>query len=241
MTAILERFRAFRAGLTRNNNASKQPPLSPQTQFVMHAAQATISLDDRAKLAQQGWLDEMLPRLKEYSAQQSASVVVPSPAFHGSPYPGTKQFDETRGQGLGVWFQPDLVEAAFFAVCRSRYMETAQPVVYEAKLAPKNVAIFPTESDAYALFIPQAGDQKIHRGHTPFDLHQVRSELKRAGFDSIYLQDRQSISAINPSIIALVAEHRALPLFNAEVRPKLERSMGEDFSVHYAYLKNLTM
>ena len=216
-------------------------PQLPQTQFVMHAAEATISLDDRAKQVQQDWLGDMLPRIKEYSALHAASVFVPNPAFHGSPYSGTKQFDETKGQGLGVWFQPDLVEAAFFAVCRSRYLETAQPVVYEAKLEPKNVAIFPTESDAYAMFIPRAGDQIIRRDRTPFDLHQVRSELKRAGFDSIYLQDRQSISAINPSIITLVAEHRALPLFNAEVRPKLERSMGEDFSVHYAYLKNLTM
>src|ERR1700722_13644011 len=88
------------------------------------------------------WIELMLPRIRDYSKLRANSVIVPDPAYHGSPYHGTQVFDPTIGQGLGVWFTSEFMVAIDYAVNRCRYLDSATPAIYEAKLKPQNTAIF---------------------------------------------------------------------------------------------------
>ena len=134
----------------------------------------------------------------------------------------------------------DLTEAARFAIDRCRYLASAAPVVYQAKLNPKNTAVFPTELDAHAMRLSEPGDDKDFLAVSPFTLHEAREALRNEGFDSIYLQNRNTLSALESGVIAIVQEYRALPIFNEKTRPQLERDLGDRFPLSYGYLKNLT-
>ncbi|MGE3622952.1 MAG: hypothetical protein AB7H77_03630 [Bdellovibrionales bacterium] len=236
MSDAYKRFRALRDRLTdwRDATTAKKSALEKTVD------QDSWSVADWDRFYRKQWLEVMVPRVKEYSEQNANSVIIPNPAYHGSPYHGTTEFDPSLGQGLGVWFQPELIGGASFAISRSRHLDSATPVVYEVELKPKRIAIFPTEVDAYVLSIPKEDDDEDFATRNPFSLHEVREILQKEGFDSIYLQDQQTISAIKPDIIKIIAEHRALPIFDEHIRPVKERELGDNFPRVFDYLSKLS-
>jgi hypothetical protein len=185
------------------------------------------------------WLQVMLPRIAGYSDRHRVTVVVPEKMYHGSPYADIREFDVTRGQGLGTWFQPNSVEAARFSVDRSRYLEHATPSVYEAKLNFSCLAVLPCELDLYGLRLVPDESEKGWEA-SPFSLSEIGKIIRREGYDGIYLQKEDSFSALDARAIQILSEQRASPIFNEQIRPRLERGMGKNFGSVYNFLHKLS-
>lgn len=188
------------------------------------------------------WLEIMLPRLEAYSQDKSPGICPPEKMFHGSPYAGTKNFDVERGQGFGVWFQNSLEHAAWFAVERCRYLDEAKPSVYEASLAFKKLAVFPSEISLYNVHIPIPNDpvQEVSPIR-PDGFSEIASIFRTKGYDGIFLEDRDTFSALQPEVITIKAEYPALPIFNKTKLPEIQRQWGSSYQSGYSFLKKLSM
>ncbi len=188
--------------------------------------------------SEQRYIDTMLRRIEEYSRENAGDIDVPDSLYHASLKKGLTHLAPTLGQGLGVWFQEDLVESSHFAVSRSHDPMTSEPYpdadpsIYEVHLNVEKFAVFPNEISLYGLSIPQDGDENDNDLNFPpgrfSDLHEVRKVLEGAGYDGIYLQAEDTFSVIKADAIKIVREHDPVPIFNEHVRPKLSNRFGED-------------
>jgi hypothetical protein len=196
------------------------------------------SVDARYRLT---WLELMLPRLKKRSHECANMVPVPPPAYHGSPFREITILDPTLGEGLGVWFTSTLSSAVHMAVDKSRRISTAVPTVYEAILRPNRTAVFEKEGDAYDMRVPYPDDDFRARLGNPFTKHEIREILASEGFDSIYIQQWGTFSAIVPGIITIKEKHNALVYFNTALRPEMEKRMGGAFESLYGFVDKLSL
>ena len=143
--------------------------------------------------SEQKYIDTMLGRIKDYAQEHADDIDVPDSLYHASLQKGLPQLDPELGQGLGVWFQEDLIASSHFAVSRSHDPKTSEPYpdanpsIYEVQLDVKNFAVFPNEISLYELSIPQDGDENDDDLSFPpgriSDLHEVRKILVEAGYD----------------------------------------------------------
>ena len=181
------------------------------------------------------YVSVMSDRIARNSSQYQGDIVLPDTLYHASLHSGLDTLDPSRGQGLGVWFQEDLVEAAHFAVSRSTQPGTgekypdADPSIYEAKLNLSNIAVFPSEISLYDYGIEEDGDDEdlMFKPHG-LNFDEIRTLLSEQGYDGIYLQDRETFAVINADAIEIVAEHDPLPIYNQHVRPRLTERTGSN-------------
>ncbi len=185
----------------------------------------------------QRYYDVMLGRIARLSEQHKDSIQVPERLFHGGLRGGLKALDPEVGQGLGVWFQKDLIETAHYCVSRNTQTSTLTPYpntapsIYEVSLNVKKFAVFPDELSLYSLAIVEPGDDNDLRFYPPSELHNlhnVRRTLVAAGYDGIHLLDRQTFSALDSQAITIIREHDPIPLYNEHIRPKFEGSSFGD-------------
>lgn len=178
----------------------------------------------------------MLERIARFSEQHKDSIQVPERLFHASLHGGLPALDPEVGQGLGVWFQKELIGAAHFCVSRNTQPSTHTPYpdtalsIYEISLNARRLAIFPDEGSLYQMGIEEEGDDDDLR-FKPADLqnlHDVRRALVAAGYDGIHLLKEGTFSALDSQAITIIREHDPIPLYNAHIRPRFEASSFGD-------------
>lgn len=185
-------------------------------------------LPEIQKLKSRADVMESLDQIREFSEENKASLQISSPLYHASLYAGLEALDPDKGQGFGIWMQPNLKEAAHFALSRStnpnsgqRY-EGVSPTIYEIEPQFKNLAIFPNESVLYAFSVCE---ESLYLG---INYHQMRKLLESEGYDGIYLLEEKTVSAIAATSINIKQEHNAVPFYIDLVRPGLVARFGKD-------------
>ncbi len=195
-----------------------------------------FSRDDDLAAAERRYEEVMLARISGLSEAQKVLIDVPDRVYHASKHAGLETLDPEMGQGLGVWFQDSLNDAAHFCVSRcsnpmtgERY-EDVEPSIYEARLHMKQLAVFPDESSLYSMSIHQEGDPEDFQ-FPPGKFNEfsgVRQTLKAAGYDGIYLLEEGTFSALDSSVIEILDAHDPIPIFNEHVRPNLSARRSDD-------------
>ena len=158
------------------------------------------------------YIEIMLGRLSTFSAHNRAKIMpgLNNNVFHASLHKGIEKFDPARGQGLGVWFQDRLEDAADFAVFRSEsclHDDGVEPTIYEARLKFNNIAVFSNESFLYRLYVEDVNDSEDLRLGLRLDYGIIRNALVSAGYDGVALMTEGTYSVLAPKCIHPVLEH----------------------------------
>ena len=180
-----------------------------------------LTITDIMAYQKQSYLRIMLSRLAIVSKNENFDKNPPhlnKSLFHGSLYGWLETLDPTRGQGLGVWFQSSLKDAASFALSRSKTIAHVDEdkfltqTVYEAELSFQKIAIFPDEVSLYRFYIEHEDDPEELQFGPELEFREIREALLKEGYEGIWLFQENTVSALVAPAIKLVSEYDASTL-----------------------------